>query len=85
MYAMFKKVNGGVQLAQSIHRASFPNLPTLELHRHVVGLEFVSVVNLERSGVVLLRWIRELTDPSTAFVLFSFVPGVRRLMVRGRT
>ncbi|KAG8221183.1 hypothetical protein J3R82DRAFT_2747 [Butyriboletus roseoflavus] len=40
--------------------SSFPNLTTLELHEHVVGLEFATLENLEGSGVTPLTHIRDL-------------------------
>ena len=71
--------------------SSFPNLTTLELHEHVVALEFATLEGLEGSGVTLLTHIRDLrisgqvfSNARAAFMLFYLLPSVKHLAVRGR-
>ena len=71
--------------------SSFPNLTTLELHGHVVGLEFTTLESLETSGVTPITHVRRLrvtgdafSNASAAFMLFYLLPSVRHLTVQGR-
>ncbi|KAF8550744.1 hypothetical protein OG21DRAFT_375456 [Imleria badia] len=71
--------------------SSFPNLTTLELHEHVVALEFATLENLEESGVTPLRHVHDLRirgrvfpNSRAAYILFYLLPSLRNLAIRGR-
>lgn len=71
--------------------SSFPNLTTLELHEHVVALEFVTLESLEGAGIAPLTHIRDLRvtgrvflNAVSAYMLFYLLPSLRHVAVRGR-
>lgn len=71
--------------------SSLPSLTKLELHGHVVGLEFVTLESLESSSVTPLKHVRELrisgqvfSNGRAALVLFYLLPSLRHVAVRGR-
>ncbi|KAF8448731.1 hypothetical protein L210DRAFT_3640380 [Boletus edulis BED1] len=71
--------------------SSFPRLTTLELHEHVVALEFATMECLGESGVTPLTHIRDLRisgrvfpNSRAAYTLFHLLPSLRHVVVRGR-